>query len=87
MVVYLEEEAVVGYTDFLAQVAAGAVENGPAPRVAIDYWKPHKDAQLQEAIIAVRADEAKHRHVNHSFAATLAKDSGQHGAGHPHAAQ
>ena len=63
MVVYLEEEAVVGYTGFLAQVDAGAIENVPAPRIAIDYWKPHKHEQLREVIIAVRADEAKHRDV------------------------
>lgn len=70
---YLEEEAVVSYTGYLAQVDSGAVENVAAPKIAIDYWKLAPDARLREVIIAVRADEAKHRDVNHGFADTLAK--------------
>lgn len=69
---YLEEEAVVSYTGYLAQVDNGAVENVPAPQIAIDYWNLPADARLREVIIAVRADEAKHRDMNHGFADTLA---------------
>jgi ubiquinol oxidase len=69
---YLEEEAVVSYTSYLAEVDAGRVENVPAPKIAIDYWKLPEDARLREVIVAVRADEAKHRDVNHGFADVLA---------------
>jgi ubiquinol oxidase len=69
---YLEEEAVISYTGYLAQVDSGAVENLPAPKIAVDYWKLPPDARLRDVIIAVRADEAKHRDVNHGFADTLA---------------
>ena len=69
---YLEEEAVVSYTGYLAQVDSGFVENVPAPKIAIDYWKLASDARLRDVIIAVRADEAKHRDINHGFADTLA---------------
>jgi ubiquinol oxidase len=69
---YLEEEAVVSYTGYLAQVDSGVVENVPAPRIAIDYWKLPADARLRDVIIAVRADEAKHRDMNHGFADALA---------------
>ncbi len=69
---YLEEEAVVSYTGYLAQVDSGAVENVAAPKIAIDYWKLAPDARLRDVIIAVRADEAKHRDINHGFADTLA---------------
>ncbi len=72
VVAYLEEEAVVSYTGYLAQVDSGAAENVPAPQIAIDYWKLPADARLREVIIAVRADEAKHRDVNHGFADALA---------------
>jgi ubiquinol oxidase len=69
---YLEEEAVVSYTGYLAQIDAGAVENVGAPQIAIDYWKLAPDARLRDVVIAVRADEAKHRDVNHGFADVLA---------------
>ena len=65
---YLEEEAVISYTQYLEQVDSGAVENVPAPRMAIDYWKLAPDARLRELIVAVRADEAAHRDHNHGYA-------------------
>jgi ubiquinol oxidase len=74
MVGYFEEEAVVSYTAFLAEIDAGRFENAPAPQLAIEYWKLPADARLRDVVIAVRADEAGHRDVNHTFAAQL--DSG-----------
>lgn len=68
---YLEEEAVYSYTTYLAGVDDGTYANVPAPAVAIDYWKLAADARLREVIIAVRADEATHRDVNHRFADQL----------------
>lgn len=64
---YFEEEAVISYTQYLAEVDAGQQENVPAPQIAIDYWQLPADARLREVIIAVRADEAEHRDVNHGF--------------------
>lgn len=69
---YLEEEAVYSYTEYLAGVDDGTYENVAAPRIAIDYWKLASDARLREVIVAVRADEAGHRDVNHRFADELA---------------
>lgn len=69
---YLEEEAVISYTGYLAQVDSGFVENVAAPKIAINYWKLAPDARLRDVIIAVRADEANHRDINHNFADTLA---------------
>ena len=69
---YFEEEAIVSYTEYLAQIDAGQVENVAAPRIAIDYWKLDPDARLREVVVAVRADEAGHRDVNHRFADELA---------------
>ena len=68
---YLEEEAVHSYTEYLADVDNGANANVAAPSIAIDYWKLAPDARLREVIIAVRADEAHHRDVNHRFADEL----------------
>ncbi len=68
---YLEEEAVVSYTQYLAQLDAGLVENVPAPQIAKDYWSLPDDARLREVIIVVRADEAEHRDKNHAFADAL----------------
>ena len=69
---YLEEEAVHSYTEYLAGVDAGTYRNVAAPRIAIDYWKLLPDARLRDVIVAVRADEAHHRDVNHRFADVLA---------------
>jgi ubiquinol oxidase len=65
---YFEEEAVISYTEFLHEIDRGRIENVPAPQIAIDYWKLPADARLRDVVIAVRADEAGHRDVNHDFA-------------------
>jgi ubiquinol oxidase len=69
---YFEEEAVCSYTEYLTGVDNGTHANVPAPRIAIDYWKLAPDARLREVIVAVRADEAHHRDVNHRFSDELA---------------
>lgn len=68
---YLEEEAVHSYTEYLAGVDNGIHANVPVPQVAIDYWKLAPNARLHEVIIAVRADEVRHREVNHELADAL----------------
>lgn len=68
---YFEEEAVISYTKYLAEVEAGRHENVAAPQIAIDYWQLPEDARLSDVIIAVRADEAEHRDVNHGFVDSL----------------
>lgn len=70
---YLEEEAVHSYTEYLAGVDNGTHANVPAPRIAIDYWKLAPEARLHDVIVAVRADEIRHREVNHALADTLAR--------------
>ncbi len=65
---YFEEEAIVSYNSYLAEIDAGNHANVPAPRIAIDYWKLPADATLRDVVVAVRADEANHRDVNHHFA-------------------
>lgn len=69
---YFEEEAVLSYTEYLAGVDNGTHDDVPAPAIAINYWKLAPDARLREVIVAVRADEARHRDVNHRFADELA---------------
>lgn len=71
VVAYFEEEAVFSYTQYLAEVEAGRLENVPAPQIAIDYWQLPQDARLRDVILAVRADEAEHRDVNHYFVSEL----------------
>lgn len=69
---YLEEEAVVTYTKCLADIEH---ENGclrhwkkvKAPKVAITYWKLSEDSSLLDVVLAIRADEAHHRVVNHTL--------------------
>ncbi len=68
---YFEEEAIISYTEYLADVESGKYENVPAPKIAIDYWQLDANARLSDVIIAVRNDEIVHRDVNHDFANQL----------------
>jgi ubiquinol oxidase len=76
---YLEEEAVVSYTEYLEEIDAGKIENIAAPQIAIEYWRLDPAARLRDVVIAVRLDEAGHRDVNHRLADDLA--GGADGAG------
>ena len=69
---YFEEEAVISYTHYLAEIDEGRSANVPAPEIAKRYWGLADDATLRDVVLVVRADEAHHRDVNHSFANELA---------------
>jgi len=62
---YLEQLAQQAYTDYLHAVDAGAIENEPAPIVAIKYYRLPEDATIRDVILYVRADEIMHQHFNH----------------------
>lgn len=72
LVGYFEEEAVLSYTLYLAEIDAGRMPNLPAPAIAKAYWMLGADATLRDVLLVVRADEAHHRDVNHSRASQLA---------------
>jgi len=44
----------------------------PAPAIAKRYWGLSDEATLRDVVLVVRADEAHHRDVNHSFANEIA---------------
>ncbi len=71
LVGYFEEEAVVSYTHYLAEIDAGRTDDVPAPAIARHYWGLPEGATLRDVVLVVRADEAHHRDVNHAFAADL----------------
>ena len=76
---YLEEEAVITYTRCLADLKAGLLPAWTSPEfkvpeLAIDYWHLPPDAKMEDLLLAVRADEAGHRHVNHTLAGLEARD-------------
>ncbi|VVT47438.1 uncharacterized protein SAPINGB_P001711 [Magnusiomyces paraingens] len=67
---YLEEEAVVTYSRCIEDIEAGRLpewKTEPAPKIAKKYWKMGEDATMLDLIYYVRADESKHREVNHTF--------------------
>lgn len=71
MVGYLEEEAVVTYTHLLADLNGGRLPEWAAeaaPDIAVQYWRLEAGATVRDLVLAVRADEACHSHVNHTFA-------------------
>ncbi|MEM6682562.1 MAG: alternative oxidase [Pseudomonadota bacterium] len=72
---YFEEEAVISYTAYLAEIDAGKLDNVPAPQIAIDYWQLPATARLRDVVIAVRADEEGHRDRNHEMADELIADA------------
>lgn len=69
---YLEEEAVITYTRAISDIEEGRVPewaNMPAPEIAVQYWKmPEGNRTMKDLLLYVRADEAKHREVNHTLA-------------------
>ncbi len=70
---YLEEEAVITYTRAIADIEAGrlpAWKDGKvqAPDIAINYWNmPEGKRSMKDLLLYIRADEAKHREVNHTL--------------------
>lgn len=69
---YFEEEAVLSYTFYLAEIDEGRAENVAAPAIAKHYWKLSVDATLRDVVLVVRADEAHHRDINHGFSSQIA---------------
>lgn len=68
---YLEEEAVKTYTKCIDDIDNGPLahwQTQPALEIARTYWKLEKDATMRDVFLAIRADEAHHRLVNHNFA-------------------
>lgn len=69
---YLEQEAVLTYTRELADIDAGRLPKWgkmPAPEIAVDYYKmPEGKRTIRDVLMYIRADEAKHREVNHTLA-------------------
>jgi ubiquinol oxidase len=68
---YFEEEAVISYTHYLKEIDEGRSDNVVAPQIALDYWDLPTGSTLRDVVEVVRADEAHHRDVNHSFADAL----------------
>jgi hypothetical protein len=71
MVGYLEEEAVKTYTHLVKDIDEGKLPEWSekrAPPIAINYWHLGPNATMRDLVLAVRADEACHSHVNHTFA-------------------
>ena len=83
---YLEEEAVRTYTHALHDIdgdgQASEWARTPAPKLAIKYWRMPEDATVRDLIIAVRADEASHSHVNHTLSSMGIRQSNPFHVGH-----
>lgn len=70
---YLEEEAVKTYTGLLkdldhSQGHLSAWGREPAHIIAIRYYKLPSGSTVYDVVNCIRADEATHRDVNHTFA-------------------
>lgn len=69
------------------EIEAGRLwKDKPAPPIALDYWKLAPSATMHDLILAVRADEACHSHVNHTFAAMKTDDTNPFAVGSGHTA-
>jgi hypothetical protein len=69
---YLEEEAVLTYTLAIQDIEAGKLpkwDKLQAPDIAVSYWEmPEGKRGMKDLLLYIRADEAKHREVNHTLA-------------------
>jgi len=67
---YLEEEAVKTYTHLIEDIENNRVPewaDKPAPEIARMYWRLGENASFRDMFLAIRADEACHSYVNHTF--------------------
>lgn len=68
---YLEEEAVRTYTLAISDLDKGRIpewNNMIAPDIAVKYWNmPEGNRTMRDLLLYVRADEAKHREIHHTF--------------------
>lgn len=68
---YLEEEAVITYTKAITDLDSGLLpkwEETRVPDMAVKYWQmPEGKRDMRSLLLYVRADEAKHRDVNHTL--------------------
>ncbi|KAI9171927.1 Alternative oxidase [Paramyrothecium foliicola] len=70
---YLEEEAVHTYTRVLRELDEGELPKWTDPQfripdIAVQYWNmPEGNRTMKDLILYIRADEAGHRGVNHTF--------------------
>ena len=68
---YIEEEAVKTYTFAIEDIEQGRLPlwtNLEAPEIAIRYWNmPEGHRTMKDLLLYIRADEAKHREVNHTL--------------------
>jgi ubiquinol oxidase len=64
-------EMPISYTHYLNEVQSGNTPNLDIPFIAKEYWNLSEEAKLEDLIQVVRADECKHRDVNHNFANKL----------------
>ncbi|KAK2161625.1 hypothetical protein LSH36_113g05017 [Paralvinella palmiformis] len=84
---YLEEDAVRTFTKCLKAsnkylLTPKDIDDGPlcqwktrlAPDIAVNYWKLSPSATMKDVILAMRADEAHHRLVNHTLASMNKED-------------
>lgn len=81
---YLEEQAVVTYSEILAKMDEGRLPMWsalPAPEIAVKYWKLEQEAKMRDVILAIRADEAHHRVVNHTLGDLNSKKQNPFGPG------
>lgn len=69
---YIEEEAVRTYTFAIQDIEKGRLPEWhdlEAPELTIRYWKmPEGHRKMIDLLLYIRADEAKHCEVNHTFA-------------------
>lgn len=73
---YLEEEAVKTYSHCIDDIDSGklpAWEKIQVPEIAMKYWRLEEGATMRDLLLAIRADELCHNHVNAVFA-TLKND-------------
>lgn len=68
---YLEEEAVLTYTRAIKELEDGHLPEWndlKAPEIAVQYWQmPENHRTMRDLLLYIRADEAKHREVNHTL--------------------
>ena len=72
MIIFIKDFLIAGYKETQPDphIDSGKLPmwtSLPAPEIAVNYWKLGQGAVMRDVILAIRADEAHHRVVNHTL--------------------
>jgi len=68
MIEFFEQEAVQSYTNYIALVDNGTIENVPAPLIGLEYYGLPETSSFRDVLEKIKEDEFNHYQANKKIA-------------------